>query len=781
MSEVAKIQNRLSSAYRAPSGDSEVLTPDHPGIEKTDNDAAPASVGAGSAGLFTASSIGFGGLGLLAVTAALLLGYATGLHLLFFLIAVVFGGLALALMPLPYSLAIVARSAPVAPSGLPLSSEVQEDREWQQDENVTLLFTIHDALGDLAVARDMTGKIVQANATFREMTGHRSPEGKSCEEIGLSFRAGAQQHRFDVEIATPYGARIYVWHDVMARDPVSGRLILQSIGRDVTDERATARNREEARRKAESTSAAKSRLLATVSHEIRTPLSGILGMGHLLWQTRLNPEQQNYLAGIRQSGNALVQLVEDLLDFSIIEAGRFQLNPRSEPVRSLVESVVEMLAFRAHEKGIEIGSTVMSDVPLMLDFDPARLRQVLFNVIGNAVKFTEQGGVLIRASMQAADLVIEVTDTGPGMTADEQARVFAEFEQAGSARERSAGSGLGLAISARIMREFGGSLTVSSRTGKGSVFTIRFPAQSSLLVPPASLAAVPAADRHRLLEGSHVLLLAPEGPASAAIAGIIATLGGTCHLATDLDDADLVLDSAISAGTPCTDIIVDHRMATEFSSDLSTRPDVADAAMRKIFLVNPEERNSRQQGLFDAWLIRPLREQSLIDVLKGRMRGVEKRDALNDNQPGFGFALPGPETAKGLSVLLAEDDPVNAMLVRAMLEKAGHSVRTVSDFTALLDAILGDDAVLPDLVLSDLNMPGGNGISVIGSIRAGERNRGRKPVPLVVLTADQRDTTRGEALLNGASTVLQKPVDPQRLLDVVQALVPAPDDVSHPD
>jgi signal transduction histidine kinase/ActR/RegA family two-component response regulator len=771
MSELAKLQNRLSNAYHPASASGEAASADALAAPAVEIDALTSSSRTAQAfsRLFAFSSFRLFSLGLLAIASALVLGYATGLYALFGVIAVTFAALSLALLPLPSAARMIAPS-PAERLSLPTTNEQQEDREWQQDENVTLLFTIHDALGDLAVTRDMDRRIVQANATFREMTGYRSPEGRTCEEIGLAFRPGAQQHRYDVEICTPYGQRVYVWHDVMARDPVSGRLILQSIGRDVTDERVTARNREEARLKAESTSAAKSRLLATVSHEIRTPLSGILGMSHLLWQTRLTSEQENYLAGIRQSGNALVQLVEDLLDFSIIEAGRFRLNPRSESLRTLVESVVEMLAYRAHEKGIEIGSTVTSEVPVMMDFDPARLRQVLFNVIGNAVKFTEKGGVLIRASMDVADLVIEVTDTGPGMTADEQARVFAEFEQAGSARERSGGSGLGLAISARIMREFGGSLSVSSRQGKGSVFCIRFPAQLS------AFASGPTG-RNQILQDSHVLLLAPEGPASAAIAGIIATLGGVCHLATGLDDADLVLDSAIAAGTPCTDIIVDHRMAAEFSGDLSNRPDIAAAGMRKIFLVNPEERNSRQQGLFDAWLIRPLREQSLIDVLNGRMRGVEKRDALNDNQPGFGFSLPEAAPATGLSVLLAEDDPVNAMLVRAMLEKAGHSVRTVSDFTALLAAILGEDAERPDLVLCDLNMPGGNGIAVMGRIRAGERRLDRRPVPVVVLTADQRDATKREALLNGANRVLQKPVDPQQLLDEVRALVPAPADL----
>jgi signal transduction histidine kinase/ActR/RegA family two-component response regulator len=641
-------------------------------------------------------------------------------------------------------------------------SEHHHDRQWEQDERATLLAAIHDQLGDIAVTRTIDRRIVHANAVYRQVTGKLYPEGMTCEEMGLAFRPGAEPNRYDVEVSTPLGQRIFAWHDAMIRDPISGDLMVQSIARDVTDERLTAQAREEARLKAEYINAAKSRLLATVSHEIRTPLSGILGMSHLLSQTSLTAEQGNYLAGISQSGNALVQLVEDLLDFSTIEVGRFELRPRAESLRQLIESVVEMLSHRAHEKGIEVGTTVSADVPELMNFDPARLRQVLFNVIGNAVKFTHQGGVLIRAGLDGADLLVTVRDTGPGMTPAEQARIFGEFEQAGSAVDKSAGTGLGLPISARIIKEFGGSLTVTSEKGKGSEFTIRFP----LNVSPEHRGS----SRRGLLKGTRVLLLAPDGPASIGIANTIRTLGGHCQRLEPGDIRGFSLSAVSKADELPTDIIVDHRMAPYFFREFSDRVQIAAPDLRKIFLVNPEERAIRPLDLFDAWLIRPLREQSLIDVLSGRMRGMEKRDAINDNQRGFGPALPEVQPTTGLRIVLGEDDPVNAMLVRATLVKAGHHVRLVGDFETLLGiaAETGDDR--PDLMVTDLSMPGGEGLDVLVQIRASERRNGLPPLPILVLTADHRRETHNQALLNGADAVLAKPVDPERLATEVQTL-----------
>lgn len=667
----------------------------------------------------------------------------------------------LALLALALAAASVAkiRSAAHKPeAALTDFSESEHDRLWEHKESIGLLATVHDALGDIAVTRSIDRRILHANATFRKLTGKSHPEGLTLEEAGLVFRAVTDAKHQDAEIATPEGRRIFAWHDVMFRDPATGQLCMQSIARDVTEERQTARLREDARLKAEYNSAAKSRLLATVSHEIRTPLSGILGMNHLLAQTPLTLEQANYLTGIRQSGHALVQLVEDLLDFSTIEVGRFQLHPRQEALRPLLEGVIEMLAHRAHEKGIEIAASVAADVPESMEFDPARLRQILFNVIGNAVKFTQTGGVLVRVDLHERDLTISVRDSGPGMTEEEQARVFGEFEQAGSVVERSAGTGLGLAISARILREFGGRLSVASERGEGSEFVISFP-----------VGLVAGEDgygrRGRMLGGSRVLLLAPEGAASTAIMRTIQTLGGHCRLIGADDMEDLLRSFPMSDEGAWTDLIVDHRMAPWYFSDGNA---LAVPRLRKIFLVNPEERNTHPLDLFDAWLIRPLREQSLIDVLRGRMRGMEKREALIEAVSEIGITTPEAED-RTLDILLGEDDPVNAMLVRAMLSKAGHRVRLVEDFDGLRARAENAEA-RPEVLVTDFNMPGGTGAAVLAQLRAYERRQGLSPLPIIVLTADSRDAIRRQALLAGADAVIVKPVDPEKLTTALQAL-----------
>jgi signal transduction histidine kinase/CheY-like chemotaxis protein len=648
--------------------------------------------------------------------------------------------------------------------------EKVSDTRWERSETSQLLSTIHDALGDIAIIREPGGKIVQANSVFCRLTGWLKPEGMTCEALGIEFEPFSGPNHYRVRIASDTGAKIFDWHDVIAREPASGVFMLHSIARDVTEETRIARESEDARRRAEHASQAKSRLLATVSHEIRTPLSGILGMSHLISQTRLTSEQKNYLAGMSQSGHALVQLVDDLLDFSSIEAGRFQLRPAPEPLRETIESVVEMLSHRAHEKGIEIGATVAADVPGLMDFDAARLRQVLFNVVGNAVKFTHAGGVLVSASLEHETVVIRIDDTGPGMNPQEQARVFDEFEQAGGNAQRSGGTGLGLAISRRIMEEYGGSLTVSSIAGKGSTFEIRFPALGCDL-------AAAARARKGVLAGSRVLVMAPDGPASKALSATIRTLGGVCECAETIEDAQVVAVRALSKGTPLTDIIVDHRHAAQFRRLLAQMPSLDQQKLRKTYLVNPEERNGRQINQMDgyhAWLIRPLREKSLVEVLRGRMKGMEVRDAINDNRPML-REVPAlrDKPAEG-GVLLAEDDPINAFMVRSVLERAGHTVRVVGDFEALAVTLFdapADVRIAPELIISDLNMPGGDGLSMLQRIRQNERQSGSRPVPVIVLTSDMQPETRQKLLSAGASAVLSKPADPKALTAEIDRLL----------
>ncbi|OAE43517.1 hybrid sensor histidine kinase/response regulator [Agrobacterium tumefaciens] len=744
MSELAKLRQKVSDGLGL-AATAEQLEVDR--IDTTprraDEDHA---IHASSVALHIAASLSVGGF--VAALVALAVPYATTVGLAAFFGLLLVGLLVYALFH--------------TPPQRPVTQVAESDLRLRQTQNRSLIAEMQESMGDIVVIRDMNRRIVEANRIFREMTGCAAPEGLSCEEIGIAFRPGEKVHAYDVEIATPFGQRIFSWHDVVTRDLSSSRLMISSIARDVTEERLALAEREDARLRAEKADAVKARLLATVSHEIRLPLSGMLGMNHLLSQTKLNEEQRNYLDGMRQSGQSLVQLVEDLLDYSTLEAGRFRLNPRAENLRRLIESVVEMLAHRAHEKGIEIASFVTPDVPDHLDFDPARLRQVLFNLIGNAVKFTREGGVVVRAHMVGGELCIGVEDTGPGMSEAEQKRIFGEFEQAGPVSQQSAGTGLGLAISARIVREFGGSLTVSSRKGKGSTFKLTFRPAGA----PAEMVDV---GRRRCLQHTNVLLIAPEGVAAGVTMEAIKAFGGRCQLIHQPDDLERLRNDATVQAEGLTDIIVDRRISPLFRDALKDWPH---QDVRRTLLVSPEERPSTMHVSFDAWLIRPLREKSLIDVLCGRLRGIERRDAINDNHPDVGFSSRVvKDPTGGIEILVAEDDAVNQRIVRAVLEKNGYVVRLVEDFEGLRHSLEPGARRLPDLIISDLNMPGGEGMDVLPKLlRSMEADRS---IPVIVLSGDATTATAEKLLTAGAGAVLAKPADPGRLVEEIHRLLKA--------
>jgi CheY-like chemotaxis protein len=265
------------------------------------------------------------------------------------------------------------------------------------------------------------------------------------------------------------------------------------------------------------------------------------------------------------------------------------------------------------------------------------------------------------------------------------------------------------------------------------------------------------------------LLLAPQGIAATATSDLIRRLGGMCtHISTpeQLEDLQGQTSDGLSH---VTDVIVDHRVAGAFHNMLQNWSEIPGRSIRHILLVSPEERASQPSDGFDAWLIRPLREKSLTDVLCGRLRGMEPRNAINDNHhPGFGFSSLLDETSRELDVLVAEDDPVNARILRAVMEKSGCAVRVVDDFKALGDA-LSDEARLPDLVISDLHMPVGNGLDILPNLCLKLSTR---KIPLIVLSGDTTQETRSILLNAGIATVLAKPAEPKRLIEEVLRLFP---------
>jgi len=340
------------------------------------------------------------------------------------------------------------------------------------------------------------------------------------------------------------------------------------------------------------------------------------------------------------------------------------------------------------------------------------------------------------------------------MSEKERARIFGEFEQAGGAAERSGGTGLGLSIASRILAEFKGSLSVSSKPGDGSTVAIRFPLRL------AEDAAAGAGESDQLLGKSRVLLLAPQGPAATATVATIETLGGRCRHTGSVEEAERFLSGSAEEGLPFTDLIVDHRMAA--TSICRT----GDVSPHRILLVNPEERASQPQDIYDAWLIRPLREKSLIDVLSGRLRGFASRESLP--VPAQKDPLLSP-SGRTLDILVAEDDPVSAMLVGAALRKAGHRVAVVESATELLD-VASAAVARPDVVITDLHMPGVALPDALAVLRTYERRHRRPLLPVVLLTGDSALRNADMATL-GVVHTLTKPVDPRHLLEVLEGVM----------
>jgi len=509
--------------------------------------------------------------------------------------------------------------------------------------------------------------------------------------------------------------------------------------------------------KAEAANEAKSRFLATVSHEIRTPLNGILGMADLLRHGPLAAEQRSYVDAIQTSGTALANLIEEILDFSRIEAGRLELVAEPFEIVPLVEGVAELLAPRAQDKGIGIATSVAEDVPRKLVGDAARLRQVLINLAGNAVKFTETGGVGIRVSKLAGShnglrIGFSVADTGPGIAADQQAIVFEDFEQGdGSTTRRHGGSGLGLAISRRIIDHMGGDLRLQSTSSEGSVFAFEIDLGEAPLenAEDANTLAPPP------LWGRRVLVVGHSPFETSYLGERLAAAGADTTRAETVDDALTRLAQA-----PVPDVaIVDCALGEDAAREIAAAARKVGVS-RNLVLFSPFERRALGQSTlagFDGWLVKPVRSASLIARLSG---------AATSSIPMIATATAAGQVAQNLSVLLVEDNEINALVARKHLERIGAKVTRASDGIEAVDiasrALRGDRAPF-DVILMDVRMPGLDGTDAARWIRRLEHEHGAAPMRMVALTANAFEEDKRACLEAGIDEFLTKPVDPERL------------------
>ncbi|HZO12622.1 MAG TPA: response regulator [Polyangiaceae bacterium] len=489
-----------------------------------------------------------------------------------------------------------------------------------------------------------------------------------------------------------------------------------------------------AKEAAEAANRAKSEFLANVSHEVRTPMNGIIGMTEMALETELTREQRDYLETVRSSADALLTVINDLLDFSKIEAGKLELQPVPFDPRSLLSEVMRSLALRAHQKELEICWEVTPEVPAQLRGDALRLRQVLVNLVSNAIKFTEQGEVVVTATRDDDRLLIEVRDTGIGIARDKLGTIFEAFTQAdGSSTRRFHGTGLGLTISARLVEAMDGTLSVESEAGKGSRFTVSLPIDKSAeaLQPP-------------LMPALRVLVVDDNDTAAGITLRLLASARLEAFRGTE-NAGDIALVDSRGDGYAIAERL---RASNHKVVMMVTSLEQAEAAAR-----------CRRLGILD-YMVKPIKPARLLRLIAEASTGEEA-------PPSSGRA-PRRDTTRALEVLVAEDNAVNARLLSGLLANQGHRVTVVEDGRRALSAL---SSKRYDLALLDVQMPHLDGLEVTWRVRQREKKTGAY-VPLVAVTAHAMKGDRERCLRAGFDAYLCKPIRPDELFDAIDAVVP---------
>ncbi len=675
----------------------------------------------------------------------------------------------------------------------------EETLEQERDFTAAIL----DTVGALAVVLDTEGRIVRFNRTCEQVTGYSFEEIRNkpfwniflveeeiepIKAIFQDLQAGYFPNTHENYWLTQSGERrLIAWSntaltttegtveyvistgiDITSRQQAEVEIQAQMVRSRQQSEQLAQQNLalEQARREAEQATQMKSQFLATMSHEIRTPMNAVIGMTGLLLDTPLDPQQRDFTETIRSSGDNLLTLINEILDFSKLEAGEMELEVLDFDLKNCVEEVADLLAVSAYRKGIELTTLVEPDVPIWLRGDASRLRQILINLVGNAVKFTEVGAVSVRISLQAetlsiANILFSVIDTGIGISSESQKKLFQPFSQVDTSTTRIyGGTGLGLAICKQLVNLLGGTIAIASEVSKGSTLEVAIPFEKQSNRADEAFCIIDG------LVGLRLLMVSDSAINREVIRYLVSSWGVRVEEAESAIAALNALQTAVLKDQPYDIAILDLQMPDQngevLAQKIRANPDLSKTAL--VLMTSPNQRKGEDQlkalGL-SAALVKPIKQSRLLDcfmeVLSQSNRNVSPK-RLEADVDGSSFVISESPQKHKLKILLAEDNLVNQKVALNLLKKLGYEADVAANGQEVLNLLT---QIPYDLILMDCQMPILDGYETTQAIRK-SKSAMQDPI-IIALTANALKEDRDRCLAVGMNDYLSKPVRREEL------------------